>query len=222
VAQSYAKRGYDPLDWLGVRFTSHHALPDTTTFIARAANQIVATLSLVADNSLLGLPMESIYGPEIEQLRQDGRRLVEVTGLADHGLSLREFLPIFVALMRLSSQFGIRQRADTWVITVNPRHRSFYQKVMGFEQIGETRAYPSVQDHPAEAFMIDMPLLQANAPAMYQQVFGESLPADALTAPRMPTALMREFADRSRHTDRGTVDQILEHVNCFGSPRRWL
>src|SRR5207249_986101 len=156
VAATYQARGYDPPDAGPVRFTPYHALPDTVTFVAKHGNAVVATLSLVQDNTLLGLPMQSIYASEIEALRQAGRRLVEVTSLADAGLDLREFVPVFMTLMRLLSQYGISQGADTWVISINPKHRSFYRKVMGFVPLGPWRAYPLVQNHPAEAYLLDV------------------------------------------------------------------
>src|SRR5579864_7543332 len=182
VAASYRARGYEHSSSKNLRFTPYHALPGSVTFVAKQQEKVIATLSLIPDNTLLGLPLESLYGSEIDGLRAAGRRIVEVTSLADQGLGLREFTPIFIALMRLMSQHGIRENADTWVITINPRHRLFYTKVMGFVSLGPQRLYPSVQNHPAEAYMLDVPLLKTNAPQMYEKLFGEQLPDDALTA----------------------------------------
>ena len=194
VAENYRNRGYDPPWGKALRFTPYHALPDTTTYIALSEGQVIGTLSLVLDNVLLGLPMESIYAEEIADLRRAHRRLGEVTSLADNGLSVREFIPIFVGLMSLMAQHFSSQGADTWVITVNPRHSSFYRKIMGFVPLGERRSYPTVQNHPAEAYMLDVPLLQTNAPQMYQQIYGEPLPPQVLQTPRMPAALVRPSA----------------------------
>jgi len=222
VASSYQARGYEVPRPGGIRFTPYHALPDTVTFVAKHEQRVVATLSLVPDNAILGLPMECVYAQELERLRRAGRRLVEVTSLADSGLSLREFVPVFVTLLRLSAQYGIQQGADTWVISINPRHRSFYRKVMGFVPLGPWRAYPSVQNHPAEAYWLDVPLLQTNAPAMYEQIFSEWLPRDAFCHRPMPPDLVRYFGRHSTQTDSETIHEILGFVEHFGSPRRWL
>jgi hypothetical protein len=221
VAATYQARGWNPPDAGPVRFTPYHTLPDTVTFVAKHGSDVVATLSLVQDNALLGLPMQSIYASEIESLRRDGRRLVEVTSLADSGLSLREFVPVFLTLMRLLSQYTISQGADTWVISINPRHRSFYRKVMGFVPLGPWRAYPQVQNHPAEAYLLDMPLLKANVPEMYQQIFGEWLSRETLTAPRMPAELVRYFSGVSGQMNNQMADEVLAYVEQCGSPRRW-
>jgi hypothetical protein len=221
VAENYQARGYEAPSPYPYRFTPYHALPDSTTFVAKHAGRVVATLTLVLDNTLLGLPMESIYGEEINDLRRAGRHLVEVTSLADRDLSLREFVPVFVALMRLAAQYAVRQDADTWVITVNPRHRAFYRKVMGFAPLGPARAYPTVQNHPAEAYLLDLSLLQNNAPKMVEKIFGEWLPDPVLTPRRMPVELIEYFGSHSSQLDAQSMTRIVAHAHQFGSPRRW-
>jgi len=209
VAEGYRARGYEAADSRKLRFTPYHALAGTVTFVATHDTRVIATLTLVPDNSLLGLPLEVLYAAEIAELRRAGRRLVEVTSLADEGLGLREFPPIFTALMRIMSQYGIRRQADTWVITINPRHRLFYTRIMGFVPLGPQRQYASVQNHPAEAFMLDVPLLKANAPRMYTALFGEQLPDEALTACPMPPDVIRALAKESSHVDEQTIGRLL-------------
>jgi hypothetical protein len=221
LAANYQARGYESPSSKLVRFTPYHALPDTATFVAKEDGQVVATLSVVVDNTLLGLPSETIYGPEIAALRRAGRHLSEATSLADRNLGMREFIQVFVTLIRLAMQYGVKQGSETWLITVNPRHRNFYCKAMGFVPLGPCRPCPSVQDHPAEAYMLDDGLMRANAPKMRQQIFGEPLPAPVLKAVPMTPDLIRGFASQSTQTDRQTIDRILRFVNQFGNPRRW-
>src|SRR6266851_6392264 len=58
LAETYKARGYEAADSNALRFTPFHALPDTVTFVAKYQGNVIATLSLVLDNNLLGLPME--------------------------------------------------------------------------------------------------------------------------------------------------------------------
>jgi len=221
VTQSYRSRGYEAAETRGLRFTPFHALPQTTTFVAKHAGRVVATLSLVPDNTLLGLPMECIYGPEVHDLRLQGRRMGEATSLADSGLGVREFLQVFVTIIKLTMQYHVRQGGDTWVITVNPRHRNFYGKVLGFVPLGPCRSYPCVQDAPAEAYRLDLDLMKANAPAMYETMFAEALPPAVLSAPRMDANLVRHFGSNSTQTTLRQVQDILGYAEHYGSPRRW-
>jgi hypothetical protein len=221
VAANYRARGYEVASAKPLRFTPYHTLPDTVTFVAKHAGHVVATFSIVPDNTLLGMPMESVYGAEVAALRQRGHRMAETTSLADTGLSVREFMQVFVALIKLAIQYHHTQGGNTYVITVNPRHKSFYAKVLGFQPLGPCRSYATVQDAPAEALWGDPAVVAANAPRMHEEIFGDPLPAQALIAPKMPRDLIRHFNNLSSQGDAQAVEEILAYRDHYGSPRRW-
>ncbi len=221
VAATYRSRGYEKPDARGLRFTPYHALPDTVTLVAKEDARVLATLSMVCDNTFLGLPSDQIYGGELDELRRQGRRLVEISSLADVGLRQRDFVATFVALVRLLAHIYLSQEADAMVITCTPRHGNFYRRVMGFVPLGPCRPYPWVQNTVAQAYLLDVDLLATNAPRMFQDIFGEPVPAAALDVPEMPTHLVRYFGTHSSQTDGRTIQDILEHVRRHGSPRRW-
>jgi hypothetical protein len=176
---------------------------------------------MVPDTSLLGLPLEAIYPEEIEGLRRRGRRLAELTSLADDGLAFREFLPVFVAMIRLVLQGHLRAGGDSWVVAVHPRHGSYYRKVMGLVPLGGRRSYPAVLHAPAEAYLGDLAIVEANAPAMFARVFGEPLPATVLSPPARPLDHVDFFGEHSTVTDRRTIAEIARSVEDLGSPPRW-
>jgi hypothetical protein len=208
VAANYRACGYEAPSSKPLRFTKYHALPETIVLVAKERDEVVATYSMVFDNPLMGLPMESIYAEEIASLRHQGRRLAEVTSLAVSGLSQREFVQVFTTMIRLGVQYHNRRGGDTWVITVNPHHRTFYCKAMGFQPLGECRSYPLVADAPAEAFFLDRQLMKTHAPKMHELAYGEWLPPQALTATPLPAEQALTFADLSSQTDRTIVAHI--------------
>jgi hypothetical protein len=208
VADNYRACGYEAPSNKPLRFTKYHALPETIVLVAKQEDEVVATYSMVFDNPLLGLPMESIYADEIALLRRQGRRLAEVTSLAVSGLSQREFVQVFTTMIRLGVQYHNRRGGDTWVITINPHHRTFYCKAMGFQPLGECRSYPLVADAPAEAFFLDRQLMKTHAPKMHELAYGEWLPPQALTATPLTTEQAMAFAEQSSQTDQATVAQI--------------
>ena len=176
------------------------------TLVAKLEGRVLATFSMVPDNTLLGLPLESIYGEEIKGLRRSRRRVAEVTSFAaDKDLRLREFRQVFVALIRLCMQYHLSQGGDTWVITVNPRHRDFYTKAMGFVPLGPPRTYSSVQNHPAEGYWFDVETCCArSAPKMYGEIFGECAPRRGADRPQDALArdpLPRRPVDQGRPRD---------------------
>jgi len=217
VTENYQARGFEEAG-RHLRFTPYHALPDTLVLVAQEHARVVATFTLIPDNVLLGLPMDCLYGAELAALRQAGHRLVETTSLADRDLSLREFTQVFAALIRLAWQ---SQGDVTNVITVNPRHSAYYQKVYGYVPLGPRRAYQKVQGAPAEAFYLTLDLMRQRAPQMYERVMHERLPGCFLTAPRMPAAWLGQWARRSRAAVPQQVAEVLRHVEAHGSPRRW-
>jgi hypothetical protein len=221
AAASYRARGYEAANEGTVRFTPYHTLPDTKVFVATHDGQVVATLTYVPDNTLLGLPLESIFMSEIHQLRRSGRRLAEAISLADDHLKLREFAQVFSSLIKLAMQYHASRRGDTWVIAVNPRHRCFYTKVMGFVPLGSCRDYPLVQGAPAEAFMLDMPLMRSNAPEKHQEIFGEWLPRRALKPKRMPRSLAEHFVRCSTQNCHDISRQAFRYADAYGSAQRW-
>jgi hypothetical protein len=221
AASSYQARGYETPGAARLRFTPYHALPDTLTLIAKHDERVVATLSVVMDNVLLGLPMEDIYPDEIAALRLQNRRLAETTTLADDGLSIREFIQVFISLIQLAMQHHRRNGGDTPVIVVNPRHRHFYTKMLGFVPMGTPRSYSAVQDHLAEAFWVDYDLFKVNAPKIYKEIFSADLPHEVLYAPKMPRRLVRKFSRQSSLCNPEEIEHILRLRKQYGSMRRW-
>lgn len=221
AASSYQARGYETAGAHRLRFTPYHALPDTLTLVAKEQSIVVATFSIVLDNSLMGLPMEDIYSDEIAGLRKKGHRLLETTTLADSNLSIREFIQVFIALIKLGMQYHTSLGGDTYVIAVNPRHRSFYTKILGFAPLGPRRSYSAVQDAPAEAFWVDNARLKTNVPAMYENIFGEDLTREVLAAPKMPSALVRKFSAESSLCDPAEIEKILAFREEYGTLKQW-
>ena len=166
--------------------------------------------------------MEGVYGAEIPDLRWEGRRLAEATSVADSGLTCNEFIQVSTAFIKIAMHYHIHQGGDSWVIAINPRHRNFYLDVLGFVPLGPRRSYPSMQGHTAEAFLLDVPLMIANSPEMYERTFGELLPEPILDLPVWSPEFVRYFGGNSTQTDHRTIEDLLLSVECLASPPRWL
>jgi hypothetical protein len=153
------------------------------------------------------------------RLRAAGRHVVEVTSFADAALGIREFVLIFVSLTHLMT--ALSQDADALVIGVHPRHGNFYRKVLGFVPLGTCRAYPMVDDHPAEGYFVDEPLLWAKAPRMHETMLGRRLPPQALAPTRMARHLVQYFGSQSTPECSHQIGEIFEFLDAGGNPRRW-
>lgn len=174
VYETYLNRGLIPPNRYRLRVTPYLMLPTTQTFIAVRNQEIVCTVSLVGDGEL-GLPMESVYFQEVAEARAKGLYVGEVSCLASRYADFRHFLPIFVQLTRLMAQHARRHGMDQFLIAVHPKHARFYERFMGFEQIGPLREFPSVQDAPAVCCCLDFARIDRERPKCWNEFFGTPL-----------------------------------------------
>jgi len=132
VQRRYAWRGYHT-ESLAYPAADPHRL----TLAAWQYGELAATLTLGRD-SPLGLRADALYASELRRLRQPQRVLCEVSRLAvDPDFSCPELL---TSLFASAFDYGRRVfAASDVVIGVNPRHASYYQRRLGFRQIGALR-----------------------------------------------------------------------------------
>jgi len=132
VQRRYAWRGYHT-ESLAYPAADPHRL----TLAAWQYGELAATLTLGRD-SPLGLHADALYASELRRLREPQRVLCEVSRLAvDPDFSCPELL---ASLFASALDYGQRVfAASDVVIGVNPRHASYYQRRLGFRQIGALR-----------------------------------------------------------------------------------
>lgn len=169
VYRNYVELKYCNLNRFGVHFYLYDVLPETRTLVALDGDRVIATLTLVFD-SPLGLPSGKLYGAEIEALRRDGRRMVEVSKLSvDRELGARG-LAVLKGLFRLAWLVSAPVRGCTdFIIMVEPHHERFYARSLLFERAGELKPDPEAADAPS----ILLRLRLSEGPERYRAAFGE-------------------------------------------------
>jgi hypothetical protein len=151
LEKGYAKPCAEEL-WYG----DHDALPDTTTFLVTRSGDDIAALTTVFDG-VAGLPAEGLYGNELDNLRGRGRRLCEIVSLVNtEKVSARSF-EILLHLFRAAFVTARHlERATDFMITVNPHHVPYYERVLLFERVGEEKTYSKVSGAPAVLMRLDL------------------------------------------------------------------
>jgi hypothetical protein len=111
--------------------------PHRITLVASDEGETLGTLTLGLD-SRIGLLVDEIYKEEVDAVRQQGRIVCELTKLAvDQRKGSKRVL---AALFHIAYVYGRLLHGVTDVfIEVNPRHLAFYERMLGFRQIGEQR-----------------------------------------------------------------------------------
>lgn len=175
VYANYLRHGLGEPNRFGMRVTPFHLLDSTTIFVAKLREEVVATLTLVADADL-GLPLEAMYGDEVARHRSRGVPMAEVSCLADRRKSPSRFLGTFTTLSKLLAQYARRQGIDEVLATVHPRHARFYERYLGFDAMAGLAACPHAQGQPAVAVRLSFSQAAVENRAIYDMYFAEPLP----------------------------------------------
>lgn len=130
VQRKYASRGY-----LSSGFQKE---PERITLMAFQDDKVIGTLTLGLDTQKNGLLVEELYKTEINQLRAEGRKVCELTKLAvDQSRGSKQVL---ASLFHISYIYGrVMQQYTDVVIEVNPKHVTFYKRLLGFKEFGSER-----------------------------------------------------------------------------------
>lgn len=150
----YRDSGYAPegTEMIVSKFDSD---PQTFTLLAEdSSGREAGTITVIFDSGN-GLPCDEIFSAELNGLRGNGRRLVEVTRLAidkDHARSKL----LLIHLFNFESIFAREvKRYTDQIIEINPRHVNYYRRLLAFEQAGPERPCPRVNGAPAVLLRLD-------------------------------------------------------------------
>lgn len=136
IRRKYSGRGYG----------NDHAVPrasNCVTFTASSQGSLIGTLSLTVD-SPEGLACDRTFKEEIDAFRSmPGTRLCELTKFAFD--TSKPSLHLLASLFHIIFIYGTHHYNCTDLfIEVNPRHSRFYQAMLGFRPVGETKTNEAV------------------------------------------------------------------------------
>jgi len=147
INRMYSWRGYG--DFHEIPFSDLHS-----TFTASHGDQLLGTITLGVD-SAAGLAADDIFREEIDVFRAvPGAKVCELTKLAfDAEVPSK---PLLAALFHVVFIFGRRRHGCTDLfIEVNPRHRRFYEAMLGFRAVGCLKTNASV-GAPAQLMWLEV------------------------------------------------------------------
>ncbi|MGN6702615.1 MAG: N-acyl amino acid synthase FeeM domain-containing protein [Burkholderiaceae bacterium] len=150
INKMYAWRGY-----AGVHKVEGG--PNRITLTAYMQDSLVGTVTISLD-SRAGLLADSVFKGEIDAHRARGARICELTKLAFTPGIDSKFA--FASLFHLCFIYARRMNDCTdAIIEVNPRHRLYYERMLGFKQLGELRSNPRV-DAPAYLLWLELDYME--------------------------------------------------------------
>lgn len=141
--------------WRGYAGTHHFSDdPNRITLTATDNGEVVGTLTLGIDSEI-GMAADQVFKEDLDEMRRRGARLCEFTKLAfDPAVRSKTALANLFHLAVIYAR-DIHQCTDI-VIEVNPRHRRFYEYMLGFKRVGEMRMNTRVN---APAYLLSINLV---------------------------------------------------------------
>lgn len=152
INRMYARRGY--------RVTPLPAqqLPTRITLTASENDDTIGTITVGFD-SATGLHVDDLFAHETDALRGAGRKICEFTKLAMD--SVVRSKRVLASLFHVAYMYSYRMMGfDDLLIEVNPRHVRYYERMLGFQALGEPRLNLRVN---APAVLMRLPLSHAHA-----------------------------------------------------------
>lgn len=154
VYQEYLASGYiktpHPSE---MHLSVYNFLPATCVFIVRTYLTVISTLTQIFDSEQFGLPMDSLYRPELDALRAKKRKVTEISALATPK-EIR-WSNMMVLLSKTIFEYSRLTGVDDICVMVHPKHVNFYKTMFLFEDFGPERFYEGVGE-PAVALRINM------------------------------------------------------------------
>ncbi len=172
VHDVYSEAGLIPSAPTGMRVMQHHLADGTEVLIAKRQGQVRFTVSLVRDAEF-GLPLDSLFADEVDQMRADGIRLAEVSCLACDGESSnkQQRFEMLVKMISLTLQTARRRGVERLLLAVHPRHAKVYQRLFGCVPCSDVKQYAAVQGNPAVLCMHDFKHLDRTGYPLYHQIY---------------------------------------------------
>lgn len=148
VARMYGSRGLTPAQAAPVQ-----PRPGQTSLAACSGDRVVGTLTVGVDSGD-GLLADTLYRPQINEVRGNGGRVCEVTRLAMDATARSPNLMATLFSLGFILARHVHRMTDMF-IEVHPRHAGYYQKMLGYRVSGPLLICPRVQ---APAVLMHLPL----------------------------------------------------------------
>ena len=132
INRMYATRGYVSSG------LPEQAEPSRITLVASEDDATIGTITIGFESSDGLLMVDDLFAREANELRRGGRTLSEFTKLAMDGVVKSR--RVLAALFHVAYIYSHRiMGASNLLIEVNPRHTSYYRRMLGFEVIASAR-----------------------------------------------------------------------------------
>ncbi|PCJ59512.1 MAG: hypothetical protein COA79_10725 [Planctomycetota bacterium] len=152
--QTYLEKGYVAKNTSKMWVPEWSKNNDSAVIIVLKNEKVVGTLTAGFGSNTI-LPADTIFNDELNIFRNQNENIAEVMSLSllpnmkDSKLIINNLInTLFILCQNI-------KKVDRLVITVNPRHKTFYIKKVLFKLLGKCKSYDKVKGAPAELLTLD-------------------------------------------------------------------
>lgn len=150
---AYLECGYIQENDLRQYASQFHFIPASQVFVFKSYLKVIATMTKVEDTETFGLPMDCLYKEELDDLRNQGRKVVEFCAFASPK-ELR-FSNAMVFLKRSMYFQCVYGGINDICIMVNPKHVPYYKEIFLMDDLGPEKTFPKF-DAPAVGLRLNI------------------------------------------------------------------
>ncbi len=167
VHDSYVSKGYCDSQPHGMKLSIYNSFPFTTTLVGKLKDEVIITCTIFLD-SFINLPMDQSFGEHLFEFRNNQRLILEVGSFAIKAGTKIHNNNINIHLHKMVMNYCEDYLgADDLLLTVNPRHRMYYQHIWCADPIGPVKALPQVKGNPAVLMHINLRACKARMQGEY-------------------------------------------------------
>jgi len=122
---------------------------NSAVILGKEGDKNVCSVSAVLD-SKHGLPLDAYFHHELERMRKENKKLIEIGLLANQSEKASPFY--IIELLSSIARFGVYSDFHDYVIGVHPRRAKFFKHFFGFNQVGVPKKYYKL--HDAEVILL--------------------------------------------------------------------
>ncbi len=117
----------------------------SAVIIGKEMGEIVCTASGLLDGEK-GLPLDTYYHDELNLLRIEGKRLIEIGLVADTRKT--DGMANAIELMNNIARFGVHANHLDYVVGIHPKRVNLYNRLWGFKPIARAKEYDTLRTAP--------------------------------------------------------------------------
>ena len=211
VYQVYQQNGLIDPNPYKIHTTPQAANERAAVFHGSRGLTVESTLTAVVDGPD-GLPLDSVFKPQLDTMRRDAKRLMECCMFAHAGQTqtqedsaVPQIGTSLINLMRLAFWYGVHSSVSDFVLGVPANHADFFTRAFGFQQVAPEQQDVMFNNQPVALLHGDLllNLKRRPLPLALRYCLQRSIAVEAFDRVKLRPYTMAVLA--------GEINQLLQH-----------